>query len=231
MDLLKLHKLTVRFGGLTAVQDVDCAIGEKQILSIIGPNGAGKTTVFNAVTGIYDPSSGSIEFRGRRLERPLTWRVLAACAAIGLVTGCVAALLSLDVNALWRATIKRNYAGPGEQFSYAGAWNDARAYVRGELALERMRGNRWAVRTADGRLTLGFAQSRDEAQQSRARFEKLIARAGTHAAIEQRHGRWVVRDPDGGEDLATFAHIDDARAVMEKYSVLASQPAARRAPR
>jgi branched-chain amino acid transport system ATP-binding protein len=228
MDLLKLHKLTVRFGGLLAVQDVDCTVGEKQILSIIGPNGAGKTTVFNAITGIYDPTSGTIEFRGRPLQRPLTWRVLAACAAIGLVTGCVAALLSLDVNALWRATIKRNYAGPGEVFSYADAWHDARNYVRGDLALEQIRGKRWAVRTADGRRTLGFAPSRDEARQMQARFETLIALAGTRDALQQRDGRWVVPDPHGGEDLATFTSADDARAVMDKYADVASEPARRR---
>ena len=57
-----LDKLTVRFGGLTAVEDVDCAVDERQIYSIIGPNGAGKTTVFNAITGIYEPTAGTIDF-------------------------------------------------------------------------------------------------------------------------------------------------------------------------
>ncbi len=75
MSLLRLDKLTIRFGGLTAVQDVDCAIDERQIFSIIGPNGAGKTTVFNAVTGIYEPTSGSIRFR----EKPLERRLPGAC--------------------------------------------------------------------------------------------------------------------------------------------------------
>ena len=74
----------MRFGGLTAVEDVDCAVDERQIFSIIGPNGAGKTTVFNAITGIYEPTGGSIEFRGRPLERPFTWQVLAVCALVGL---------------------------------------------------------------------------------------------------------------------------------------------------
>ncbi|MEX2113622.1 MAG: ATP-binding cassette domain-containing protein, partial [Pirellulales bacterium] len=72
MTLLRLDKLTVRFGGLIAVQGVDCAVEAQQIFSVIGPNGAGKTTVFNAITGIYEPTAGSIEFRGKALQRPLT---------------------------------------------------------------------------------------------------------------------------------------------------------------
>ncbi len=63
MALLELKKLTVRFGGLTAVGGVDCELDEHQIVSIIGPNGAGKTTAFNAMTGIYQPTSGSIDSR------------------------------------------------------------------------------------------------------------------------------------------------------------------------
>ena len=63
--LLKLSGLTQRFGGLTAVDSVDLEVRTGQIVSIIGPNGAGKTTVFNMITGIYKPTSGSIVFDGR----------------------------------------------------------------------------------------------------------------------------------------------------------------------
>jgi ABC-type branched-subunit amino acid transport system ATPase component len=224
---LKLDKLTVRFGGLTAVQDVDCSVDERQIFSIIGPNGAGKTTVFNAVTGIYEPSAGSIEFRGRPLARPLTWRVVAACAAIGLVTGLVAALLAIDINALWRATIKRNYAGPDAPFSYAAAWNDVWNYLRGNLALEPVRGNRWAVRTADGRRTLGYGQSREAADALRAREEKLVAAAARGETAQKRGDKWIVHGADG-QALATFDTAADAAAIMDKYAAIAAEPAARR---
>ena len=64
MALLTLNKLTVRFGGLTAVQDVDCAIHERQIFSIIGPNGAGKTTFLNMATGYLRPQAGTVSFLG-----------------------------------------------------------------------------------------------------------------------------------------------------------------------
>jgi branched-chain amino acid transport system ATP-binding protein len=61
--LLTVEHLTMRFGGLVAVDDVSFQVAERQITAIIGPNGAGKTTVFNCLTGFYRPSSGRLTFR------------------------------------------------------------------------------------------------------------------------------------------------------------------------
>jgi branched-chain amino acid transport system ATP-binding protein len=61
--LLKVEHLTMRFGGLTAVDDVSFAVGKQEITALIGPNGAGKTTVFNCITGFYKPTEGTIELR------------------------------------------------------------------------------------------------------------------------------------------------------------------------
>lgn len=58
--LLDVKDLSMRFGGLLAVDGVSLELGEKQILAIIGPNGAGKTTVFNCISGFYNPTGGSI---------------------------------------------------------------------------------------------------------------------------------------------------------------------------
>lgn len=58
--LLQLSGVTKRFGGLTAVQDVNLVVHQNEIVSVIGPNGAGKTTVFNLITGIYRPTAGEI---------------------------------------------------------------------------------------------------------------------------------------------------------------------------
>ena len=63
-DILHAAKITKRFGGLIAVNNVEFTIPEKSIVSLIGPNGAGKTTFFNIIAGIYDPTAGRIEFRG-----------------------------------------------------------------------------------------------------------------------------------------------------------------------
>ena len=65
--LLELNNVTKKFGGLTAVQDVNLQVRPREIVSIIGPNGAGKTTVFNLITGIYLPTSGDIRLQGRSL--------------------------------------------------------------------------------------------------------------------------------------------------------------------
>ena len=66
-DILHAQHVTKRFGGLIAVNNVDFTIPEGSIVSLIGPNGAGKTTFFNIIAGIYDPTGGEIEFRGRRM--------------------------------------------------------------------------------------------------------------------------------------------------------------------
>lgn len=67
--LLAATDLTVRFGGLTALDAVSFGIDRGEILGLIGPNGAGKTTCFNAITGVYRPSAGSVTFDGERLGR------------------------------------------------------------------------------------------------------------------------------------------------------------------
>jgi branched-chain amino acid transport system ATP-binding protein len=64
-SLLQLDKATIRFGGLTAVSEVDLSVGSNELVGLIGPNGAGKTTVFNLVTGVYQPTSGTICFGGK----------------------------------------------------------------------------------------------------------------------------------------------------------------------
>jgi branched-chain amino acid transport system ATP-binding protein len=63
-DILHAAKVTKRFGGLIAVNNVEFTIPERSIVSLIGPNGAGKTTFFNIIAGIYDPTAGRIEFGG-----------------------------------------------------------------------------------------------------------------------------------------------------------------------
>jgi branched-chain amino acid transport system ATP-binding protein len=91
-EVLNARRVTKRFGGLVAVNAIDFTIPVKSIVSRIGPNGAGKTTFFNIIAGIYDPSDGAIEFRGkvviaharRAWLEPFLW--LAIPALIGVLT-------------------------------------------------------------------------------------------------------------------------------------------------
>ncbi len=61
-NILELTNLTKRFGGLVAVDSVSLQIRRGEVFALIGPNGAGKTTLFNSVTGLFQPTSGSVVF-------------------------------------------------------------------------------------------------------------------------------------------------------------------------
>jgi branched-chain amino acid transport system ATP-binding protein len=77
-SILNVSRLTVRFGGLTAVNEVDFSISPKEIVSLIGPNGAGKTTTFNAVTGFIRKVSGTVSFEGQDLTGRKTHEIARA---------------------------------------------------------------------------------------------------------------------------------------------------------
>ena len=64
MTLLDVREISVRFGGIVALDQLSFTIDEGQICGLIGPNGAGKTTMFNVVSRIYDPTAGDILFDG-----------------------------------------------------------------------------------------------------------------------------------------------------------------------
>lgn len=66
--MLNVENLSIEFGGLKAVTDFNLIIAEKEIVGLIGPNGAGKTTVFNMLTGVYNPTGGSISYLGESIN-------------------------------------------------------------------------------------------------------------------------------------------------------------------
>ncbi|MEV6488492.1 ABC transporter ATP-binding protein [Actinoplanes sp. NPDC051633] len=65
--LLDVDHVTLRFGGVVALNDVSFQLYQGEILGLIGPNGAGKTTCFNVMTGVYKPTSGKVQFDGKRI--------------------------------------------------------------------------------------------------------------------------------------------------------------------
>jgi branched-chain amino acid transport system ATP-binding protein len=76
--LLNLSQVTIRFGGLTAVSEVTFGVKDRDIVGLIGPNGAGKTTVFNLITGVYQPTSGSITFAGKTISGRKPYHITAS---------------------------------------------------------------------------------------------------------------------------------------------------------
>ena len=80
MALLDVKNLTKNFGGLTAVGDVSLELNEGELVGLIGPNGAGKTTLFNLLTGVYEPSEGSVTLDGHLLNGKAPYKI----ASLGL---------------------------------------------------------------------------------------------------------------------------------------------------
>ena len=78
IPLLEVRGLTIRFGGLVAVSEVDMALNPSEVLCIIGPNGAGKSTLFNMISGIYRPSAGTVHLDGRDITGWPAHRIAAA---------------------------------------------------------------------------------------------------------------------------------------------------------
>ena len=63
--ILETRNITMRFGGLVAVDKMNIQLGDSDLVGVIGPNGAGKTTIFNMITGIYKPTEGDIFLNGQ----------------------------------------------------------------------------------------------------------------------------------------------------------------------
>ncbi len=68
MSVLSTDKITMQFGGLTAVSELSLDVNKNEIVGLIGPNGAGKTTAFNMITGVYTPTYGDILFDGKSIK-------------------------------------------------------------------------------------------------------------------------------------------------------------------
>ena len=76
--LLEVDDITLRFGGVVALDNVSFNLYEGEILGLIGPNGAGKTTCFNAMTGVYRPTAGEVRFAARRIVGRKKYKITRA---------------------------------------------------------------------------------------------------------------------------------------------------------
>lgn len=77
MNILELTSCTMKFGGLTAVCELNAAIEQHDLLGMIGPNGAGKTTVFNMITGVYKPTVGNVVLNGSNIAGMKPYQIAA----------------------------------------------------------------------------------------------------------------------------------------------------------
>lgn len=227
MTVLEVQKLTMRFGGLYAVRDVDLSIENGQIFSVIGPNGAGKTTVFNAITGIYKPTQGHVLFEGKPLSKRVNWKLLVSCMLVGLLTGVCGFLVSLNVDRLWLAAVKRPYENPEIQYGFDQAWQGARSYYDGGLVVEKVRASReprWAVVTSDGQTSLVRVKSREAAEKMRADLS-----AGNLKIVppKEDEDEWIVRNATGERVIERFDSKEDAEKYVAQLDTIAAEQKAR----
>ena len=106
--VLELNGVSVRFGGLTAVNEVSFSLEQGEIVAVIGPNGAGKTTLFNAVSGVYAPTDGKVTFLGKDLESQLSTLQIILFVMSGLFFGS-ACLVGAHAQTIWESVIVANY--------------------------------------------------------------------------------------------------------------------------
>lgn len=109
--VLVVEGVTLRFGGLTAVNQVSFTVAQGEILAVIGPNGAGKTSLFNAITGIYPPTEGRVLINGREVVE--AWRpgIAVRWGLIGLATG-LGAMLAVNLQSVWQVAVIDLFAPP-----------------------------------------------------------------------------------------------------------------------
>ncbi len=114
--LLAARACTIRFGGLVAVKDLNLEVNPGELFGLIGPNGAGKTTVFNLITGIYAPTSGTIDFDGKEIQGRPAHRIAAAGIARTFQNIRLFANLSVLDNVLVSCHMKRRQGLLGAVF-------------------------------------------------------------------------------------------------------------------
>ena len=110
MALLEMKNVTMRFGGLTAVDHLSLEVDQGEIVSLIGPNGAGKTTVFNTITGVYEITGGDIYFEDQQISRLLPREIVKRGVSRTFQNIRLFGKLRVIENALIGAHININYS-------------------------------------------------------------------------------------------------------------------------
>ena len=118
MRAIEARNITMRFGGVTAVNDLSFHVNEGEIVSLIGPNGAGKTTAFNVISGIYESNEGEVLFFGNSPRELLSLKKVLSFCIWGVVFG-IAALLAVSIEELWEGAITTKYLYK-EPFTWSG---------------------------------------------------------------------------------------------------------------
>lgn len=137
--VLELKSVNKAFGGVQAVKDMTFTIEKGELAGLIGPNGAGKTTIFNLVTGVYDVTSGEMEFNGRNINKLKTYQVISLGIARTFQNLRLFAASTVLENVMTAAQQHHQY-GFFEAVSHMGRWKSKEGAARAEsmALLERV---------------------------------------------------------------------------------------------
>ncbi len=183
MTLLSIQNVTMRFGGVTAVEDVSLEIGDDRLLGFIGPNGAGKTTLMRIITGVLRPREGRVVFRGEDVTRwPIHRRIRAGLALAQQIVRPLRSLNLTDNVALAVGT--HRMASPLAALLHTGRGAE-RARARELLDLV---GIGEAAQAMPGELPLGFLK-RLEVARALALEPKLLLLDEPLAGLNQAEAR------------------------------------------
>jgi branched-chain amino acid transport system ATP-binding protein len=162
--VLQIQNVTVKFGGVTAADNVSFDVAPAKITAIIGPNGAGKTTIFNAITGVCPPTSGKILFEGQTLEDVLTGRVVTVILLKALLAA-VGAVLAYNCQILWERAINERFI-----FGQPFAWGEAL-----DVFVATLLGAGWASTILPFCVIFGLTLVGQFSVWSRARHSPIVA--------------------------------------------------------
>ena len=202
-DVLVVANLTRNFGGLTAVSDVSLRLSPGELVGLIGPNGAGKTTVFNLLTGVYPPSSGTITFRRDGRDISLGGRKPYAICRAGVGRTFQNIRLFKELSVLDNVRIARQQEhryGIGAAFLHTPSFHRAETAIRDE-----------SLRLLE---LMGLASKADEQARNLSYGEQRhleIARAlATDPTL------LLLDEPAAGMNPAETAHLTDLIARLRK---------------
>ncbi|WP_345613035.1 ABC transporter ATP-binding protein [Pseudonocardia adelaidensis] len=133
--LLELRDLTMRFGGLTALDAVSFSIQRGEILGLIGPNGAGKTTCFNAMTGVFRPTSGDVLLEGRSIARSHRYEITRLGIARTFQNIRLFGEMTALENVMVGTDARHRTSVPGAVFRFPRHFAEERAGVEKSMAL------------------------------------------------------------------------------------------------
>jgi ABC-type branched-subunit amino acid transport system ATPase component len=213
--LLAVDALSVRFGGLTALDDVSFDVRRGEILGLIGPNGAGKTTCFNVMTGVYRPSGGDVLLEGRSLARMKRYRIIQAGVARTFQNIRLFGAMTALENVVVGTDARHRTSVPGALIRSPRHRREEREAVDKAMALLEFVGI--ADRAADKATALPYGyQRRLEIARALATEPKLLCldepAAGFSAVEKDSLSELILRIRDDGYTVVIVEH--DMRVVL-----------------